>query len=160
MLFAAHNEFIQGNIFEAKGLVAILFLLIFLPVTLAMFYHATIFNDKPWLEIGPEGFTYVHSYWFVPWHAVTRIEVIIAGRYRFSFPSFLNTKFAVFDFEDSYYNENPKVFANKPGESAKFIESGDFCILLDGYKTPRDQIEQMIRAYAKAHGAPAAKDWD
>lgn len=152
MLFATYNEYIEGNILEDKGIIAISATIFLLIVVLGMFYQLAIFNDKPWLELSPEGVTYVHQHWFVPWHAVTRIRVLYIARGRL--------KHLVLYTDELHYTKNPSSVGNTLRSPTKVFTKRDVAIMLYGYKLSRKEVERMIRAYAKAHGAPATSDWD
>ncbi|ASP33462.1 hypothetical protein CHH27_09560 [Labrenzia sp. VG12] len=147
MLLATYNEYVEGKIFEDKGILAISVTIFLLVLVLVTLYQLTNFNDKPWLELSPDGITYVHQHWFVPWHAVTRIRVLYLAR--------VSTKYLVLYTDELHYTKNPSASGNTLRKPTKVFPKRDICILLDGYKSSRKQVERMIRAYAKAHGAPA-----
>lgn len=149
MILATYNEYIEGKIFEDKGILAIsvtIFLLILVLVTL---YQLTIFNDKPWLELSPDGVTYGLQHWFVPWHAVTRIRVLYIARG--------SLKHLVLYTDELHYTKNPSLSRNPLRKPTKVFTKRDVAIMLYGYKLSGKQVERMIRAYARAHGAPAVE---
>jgi len=156
-IIAAHKEYGEEKNLEYIGILAAIFLLALLPTTVALFYQATIFNEKPWLELSPDGVTYIHQHWFVPLHAVTRIRELYIGRGPINS---LRLKFIVLYTDELHHTKNPSASGNTLHKPTRVFPKRDVCIMLDGYEISRKKVECMIRAYAEAHAAPATKDWD
>ncbi|MCK7615466.1 hypothetical protein [Roseibium sediminicola] len=155
MILATYNEYIEGKIFEDKGILAISVTIFLLIVVLVTLYQLTNFNEKPWLELSPDEVTYVHQHWFVPWHAVTRIRELYVGR---GPVNALRSKFIVLYTDELHHTKNPSASGNTLHQPTKVFTKRDVSIMLDGYKISRKQVERMIRAYAEAHAARATKD--
>lgn len=149
-----YKKFNEGKLFEVSGIFLIATSIIFLIFISGYIYRFSNFNNKPLLELTPEGIYYERS--FMPWHAVRGIRTPISAHFVAPFGGYM---YALLDV-DELHHLPPSALGDTSREPRKVFNKRDLCIMLSGYKLSRKEVECMIRAYAKAHGAPATKDWD
>lgn len=157
LLLISYKEFSEGNIYSEDGITALAFLILFLGLTLVCIYGAVTFSKAPRIELSPLGMTYGLQRTFIPWHAITRFQVcsIEPSSFRKG-----RSNHIVLDVDDLSHIEDFGALRGALHAPSKALGFGAFDVSLFGCRIPPAQIEQMIHAYAKAHGAPGAEDWN
>ncbi|ASP33463.1 hypothetical protein [Labrenzia sp. VG12] len=93
-----YKEFNEGKIFEFSGIFLIASSIIFLILISGYIYRFSNFNNKPLLELTPEGIYYERS--FMPWHAVARIRTPISAHFVAPFGGYI---YALLDVDELHH---------------------------------------------------------